>query len=150
VRSVFVFPLAELDDVRRRLTRLAREEHDNDWTIGAVDSTDPAPYVLIDSTYDKSAPLYCDWDSSEMQSLEAALGQLPTWSVVCDVSGRISGDLEIRSLVLELLADGGVALDDYSEHCWTATEIAQDLQHDGLRFFDYPTSFERDRKFTGQ
>jgi hypothetical protein len=37
----------------------------------------------------------------------------------------------------------GVALDDYSEHCWTATEIAQDLQHDGLRFFDYRTSFER-------
>jgi hypothetical protein len=56
----------------------------------------------------------------------------------------------VRSFVLELLADGGVALDDYSDHCWTATQIAEDRRVDGLKFFDYRTSFEHSRGTAGQ
>jgi hypothetical protein len=37
--------------------------------------------------------------------------------VTADISGRIPGDAEVRALVLALLAEDGVALDDYSDHC---------------------------------
>ena len=119
MRSVFVFPRADQEEVRGRLSRLETP----DISVSVVPSAeDPAP-------------LYRDWEPSAIGSLEAALGQLPPWCVVCDVSGRIPGHEEVRRIVLELLADGGVAVDDYSEHCWTAAEIAGDATVDGLRFF---------------
>lgn len=34
---------------------------------------------------------------------------------------------------------------DYNDHCWTAAEIADDRVVDGLRFFDYRTSYEQSR-----
>jgi hypothetical protein len=80
-----------------------------------------------------------------VERLRAALGHVPEWTVSCDISGRIPGDTEIRAFVLELLAEGGVAQDDYGDHCWTAAEIAEDRVVDGLRFFDYRASFERSR-----
>jgi hypothetical protein len=61
------------------------------------------------------------------------------------VSGRVPGDAEVRTFVLALLAKGGVAVDDYSSHCWTASEIAEGCKFNGLGFFDYRTSFERSR-----
>jgi hypothetical protein len=146
MRSVFVFPRADLERVKRELTRLARVERDGKWLIDAADPADsPAIYVCIETTADDLAPLYRDWEPSAVEALRAALGDVPAWSVSCDISGRVPGDVEIRALVLELLAEGGVALDDFSDHCWTAAEIAEDRVVDGLRFFDYRTSFERDR-----
>ncbi len=127
MRSVFVFPLADQEAVRDRLSRL---------------ETPDISVTMIPSPEDPT-PLYSDWEPSDIRSLEAALGELPPWSVVCDVSGGIPGDEEIRGIVLELLADGGVAVDDYSEHCWTAEEIARDATVDGLKFFDYLEHYKR-------
>ena len=119
MRSVFVLPRAEQEAVRDRLSRLETP----DISVSII----PSP--------DDPTPLYGDWEPSDVAALEAALGQLPPWCGVCDVSGRIPGHVEVRRIVLELLADGGVAVDDYSEHCWTAAEIAGDATVDGLRFF---------------
>jgi hypothetical protein len=127
MRSVFVFPRAEQEAVRDLLSRL---------------ETPDMSVTMIPSPEDPT-PLYRDWQPSDIRSLEAALGVLPSWCVVCDVSGGIAGDEEIRRVVLELLADGGVAVDDYSEHCWTAEEIAGDATVDGLKFFDYLEHYRR-------
>lgn len=138
-----MFPEADLDWVRRQLARLAREEQEGEWLVDTADASGSvALYVSIESTTDDLAPLYCDWEPAAVEGLRTALGQVPEWSVAADISGRIPGDVEVRALVLALLAEGGVALDDYSDHCWTASDIAENRTRDGLRFFDY-TGFER-------
>ncbi|MDQ4124211.1 MAG: hypothetical protein M3134_01240 [Actinomycetota bacterium] len=148
MRTVFVFPETDLASVRQRITDLARQGQDDRWVVdvGGAPEDAPALYVSIDATADDVAPLFSDWEPSAVEHLTASLGHRPDWAVVCDVSGRIPGDEEIRAFVLELLAEGGVAMDDYSDHCWTAAEIAEDRAADGLRFFDYRTSFERSRE----
>jgi hypothetical protein len=141
-----VFPLADLQHVRKRIAELASDSQHDPWVIDAADPSDsPAIYVSIATTTDELAGLYRDWEPSDVEALRAALGHLPEWCVSCDVSGRIPGDAEIRSLVLDLLADGGVAVDDYSDHCWTRAEIVEDRAVDGLRFFDYRADYERTR-----
>jgi hypothetical protein len=147
VRSVFVFPSADLEHVEHRVTQLAsggRGRLDEPWVISTAEAT-PALYVSLQSVADDRAPLFGDWDTSAVEELEATLGHRPEWAVACDVSGRIPGDDEIRALVVELLADGGVAVDDYSDHCWTAEEIADGRRVDGLAFFDYRTDFKTTR-----
>jgi hypothetical protein len=118
------------------LTRLARHEHAGEWRIGESDDPDPpAVYARIETTSDRTAPLYCDWEPEGSAAVEAARGYVPTWAVGCDISGRIPGHADIRELTLELLRDGGVAVDDYSDHPWTTEEIAEDRIVDGRRFF---------------
>ena len=144
VRSVFVFPEADLDWVRAQLRRVARQESNEEWV---VDSTDGSPviYVQVERTTDDRAPLYCDWEPDAVEGLRLALGRIPEWCITGDVSGRVPGDAEVRTFVLALLTKGGVAVDDHSSHCWTASEIAEGRESDGLRFFDYRTSFQRSR-----
>ncbi len=147
MRTVFVFPNADLNWVKQRLTAMAREDHGREWFIGAA--TEPsltALYVRIDRTSDEAAPLYCDWEPAAMEAVRVALGRLPEWSVVADISGRIPGDEEVWAFVLELLANGGVAVDDYSHHCWTRAEVAENSVVNGLTFFDHRTSLHRGRE----
>lgn len=79
-----------------------------------------------------SARLYDD-----VVALERAVGAVPSWAVIADVSGRVPGDTEVRSLLRAVLAEGGVAVDDYSSHPWTLDEVeAGWLLAEGRRFFD--------------
>lgn len=79
-----------------------------------------------------SARLYDD-----VVTLERAVGAVPSWAVIADVSGRVPGDTEVRSLLRAVLAEGGVAVDDYSSHPWTLDEVeAGWLLAEGRRFFD--------------
>jgi hypothetical protein len=78
-----------------------------------------------------------------MEALATPVGALPDWGVTCDITGRIPGDEQIRAFVLALLADGGVAMDEYSDHCWTASDITQGRRVDDLTFFDYQTNYQR-------
>jgi hypothetical protein len=83
VRSVFVFPRADLERVKQQLTRLARVERDGQWFIDATKPSDSrAIYVSIDTTSDELAPLYCDWEPAEVERLGSALGHVAEWSVV--------------------------------------------------------------------
>ncbi|WP_194927230.1 hypothetical protein [Catenulispora pinisilvae] len=41
------------------------------------------------------------------------------------------------------LKTGGVAVDDYSDQCWTLQEIESDLKVDGLGFFDFRGHYEQ-------
>ncbi|MFC0552705.1 hypothetical protein ACFFHJ_17605 [Planotetraspora thailandica] len=60
-----------------------------------------------------------------------------------EVSGRVDGTAEVRHLTLALLAQGGIAMDDYSDHLWTAEEVADDRAVDGLHFFGFRTHREQ-------
>lgn len=145
MRSVFVFPRADIDRTRERITRLGSPAQHDPWVIETADDPkdNPAIYVEIYTTA-HGAPLYCDWEPEAMAALRAAMGELPWWSVTGDVTGRIDGGPQVRAFVLALLANGGVAMDDYSDHCWTAEEIAGDVRVDGLTFFDHQTNYERE------
>jgi hypothetical protein len=145
MRTVFVFPTTPLDDTVRRIVHLASPTQAHPWVVNSAPKRkdNPAIYVEITTTRDELAPLYCDWEPTETKALATAVGALPDWGVICNITGRIPGDEQIRAFVLELLADGGVAMDDFSEHCWTAADITEDRRVDGLAFFDYRTSYQR-------
>jgi len=49
----------------------------------------------------------------------------------CHALGRALG------LCTRLLGSGGVATDDYCDHCWTRQEIETGAIVGGLRFFDF-------------
>jgi hypothetical protein len=145
MRTVFVFPAGPLDDTARRIDRLASPAQAHPWVLNSAPRSkdNPAIYIELATTQAKQAPLYCDWEPAGMQALETAVGALPDWGVMCNITGRIPGDEQIRAFVLELLADGGVAMDEYSHHCWTAADITEDRRADGLAFFDYQTNYQR-------
>jgi hypothetical protein len=75
--------------------------------------------------------------------VEEALDYHPTWALQVIVSGRIDGTDEIRAFAARVLGNGGVAVDDYSDHCWTLQEIESDLKVDGLGFFDFRGHYAR-------
>ncbi|EGF92699.1 hypothetical protein ABI_11360 [Asticcacaulis biprosthecium C19] len=75
----------------------------------------------------------------ELSELERRLGLMPSISVIADISGRHSGDLEVEAFITVMLTKfSGVAGDDYTARFWTLDEIisAGDVQN-GQRFFDY-------------
>jgi hypothetical protein len=86
-------------------------------------------------------------DPAVATAVHAALGGHPSVELQCDVSGRISGDAEVRAIVRHMLdAFKGVASDDVSTNVWTGDEIRKDIRKDGLRFFDCRMADDRDRQ----
>lgn len=72
------------------------------------------------------------------EELVAALGKEPSVSVLANISGRHSGDDQVREFVVKSLARfHGVAQDDYTDHCWTVEEILSGRVVEGHGFFDY-------------
>jgi hypothetical protein len=63
--------------------------------------------------------------------------------VTIDISFRADDPGQVSWLVIELLNGGGVALDEYADHCWTRQEIQNGTLIDGLRFCDFPTWYQR-------
>jgi hypothetical protein len=135
MRTVFIFPSGEMAAATATLDRLF-DGQAGDWTDGKL-------YINLEN--ERDGLLFTDWEPDDVRRLEAALGSRPSWAVQVDISGRIDGTAEIRDLVSCLLQDGGVAVDDYSDHCWTLCEIETDLKVDGLGFFDFRTHYLRTR-----
>jgi hypothetical protein len=81
--------------------------------------------------------------------LKSMNGMIPSVSISVDVSGRIPGDKEIRSLASMVLNRfKGYAFDDYLnyDHAWTLKEIEELTLVDGLHFFDYNGYYEQTKK----
>lgn len=77
-------------------------------------------------------------DLEDGDSILVALGAPPTVTVIADVSGRHSGDDEVRGLLSELLRSfRGVACDDYTSHAWALEEVLSGHKVNGHPFFDY-------------
>lgn len=130
MRSVFIFPESEQAEIIARLDRILPQQQDP-WSDGTV-------YVWI--VDDLGHLLFDHWESHEIAGLESALGRRPDWAIEVAVSGRIEGTEEIYRLAAQLLQDGGVAIDDYTDqHCWTLAEIERGERVNGLRYFDFRT-----------
>lgn len=128
MRMVFVFPPSTLAETTALLDA-TMPGRDGYWHDGELQ-------VGVDSE-DRSLGLFIDWEPEDVHRVEEALGYHPTWALQAIVSGRIGGTDEIRAFVALLLPNGGVAVDDYTDHCWTLQEIESDLKIDGLGFFDF-------------
>ncbi|WP_370368558.1 hypothetical protein [Catenulispora sp. GP43] len=135
MRTVFVFPSGEMATTVATLDDLF-DGQAGFWTDGQL-------YINLEDTRD--GQLFSDWEPDDVRLLEAALGSRPFWALQVDISGRIDGTAEIRGLVSCLLQRGGVAVDDYSGHCWTLREIENELRVDELGFFDFRTYHDRTR-----
>jgi hypothetical protein len=92
-------------------------------------SGDPILYVNF---YDPNSELGPD----EISAIRTALGGTIQVSVSADVSGRHVGAVEAARFALALLSQfRGVAVDDFSDHLWTRSEIEQQAVVDGRCFF---------------
>jgi hypothetical protein len=141
VRTVFVFPRGERAGTVAALDRLLPGPR-APWTdTGAAQADLPVLYVNV---VDEHMQLFSDWEDNEIAAVQSATGGRPTWAVTIDISGRADGTDEVSWLVTELLGGGGVATDDYSDHCWTRQEIQAGTVIDGLRFFDFRTFHQHD------
>jgi len=79
-----------------------------------------------------------EFEPQGLLNLVQALNGEPVTSVGADVSGRYKGDDQVHAFVTTMLTEyAGVAMDDYSYHCWTLTEIESGYKFEGHRFFDY-------------
>jgi hypothetical protein len=149
MRSVFIFPDSDLGTTVKRLDELSPRHHDASLEDMVHRPQESAPYrwVIDGALYAdlvEDQDLFFDgWEPEDVEAVQHALGHRPPFSIQIDVSGRIDGTAEVRRLTLALLGGGGVALDDYSNHAWTASEIAADVVVDGLRFFDFGADYER-------
>ncbi|MER7443866.1 hypothetical protein [Micromonospora avicenniae] len=135
MRTVFIFPAMEQAAVVALLDRLSPGQR-HPWLMDGC---------LYGNLTSEDEYLYLDWEPEAVQGLSRACGRRPSWVLQVDVSGRVDGTVEVRRLTLALLTQGGIAMDDYSDHPWTADEIARDVVVDGLRFFDFRTHHERTR-----
>ncbi|MFD9258899.1 hypothetical protein [Streptomyces sp. NPDC059538] len=133
MRTVFIFPGGEMAATTATLDRLF-DGQTGYWT-------DSKLYINLEN--ERDGQLFADWEPDDVRRLEAALGSRPSWALQVDISGRIDGTAEIRNLASCLLQEGGVAVDDYSDHCWTLHEIESALQVDGLGFFDFRAYHDR-------
>ncbi|MEV0427741.1 hypothetical protein [Micromonospora sp. NPDC050495] len=133
MRTVFIFPDMEQAAVVALLDRLSPGQR-HPWRV------DRCLYGELTS---EDEYLYLDWEPEAVRGLSRACGRRPSWALQVEVSGQVDGTVEVRRLTLALLAQGGIAMDDYSDHPWTADEIANDVAAGGLRFFDFRTHHER-------
>jgi hypothetical protein len=120
MRTVFLFPRAGREETARRLDELVAPHQvpgrDTEWVL------DNLLWIRLG---DRDAGLYSDWDAGLLEALSAAWGgSLPGWAVVADVSGRVTGQDQVRRLVSALAAPGGHVLDDHGGQVWAAAEIA--------------------------
>lgn len=136
MRTVFVFPAQTLAVTTELLSQMMPGE-DRYWTDGNL---------FVDLDDEQNGNLFTDWEPDDVRLVDTALGYHPTWALQVNISGRIDGTSEIRAFAAQVLNHGGIAVDDYTTHCWTLQEIESNLTVDGLAFFDFRTHYELNRQ----
>lgn len=135
MRSVFLFLR---DATEQTLNNLLRQTLNNllpqsdPWVVTVDD--DPCLYVNF---YLEARQ---EFEANEWMALVEALGGEPAVSLAVDISGRHSGDQQVKEFVSAVLSNfHGVAMDDYTHHFWTLHEILSGHHEEGHPFFDYNT-----------
>jgi hypothetical protein len=78
-----------------------------------------------------------DAEPESRSAIRSALGAEPDVTVTVDVSGRHGGDAEVRSFISALLGTfPGVAMDDFTDHCWTLDELLSGRSVEDHPLFD--------------
>ena len=92
------------------------------------------PYLYIDFYTDGLR----EFEPEDWAALVRTLGGEPAISLIVDVSGRHSGDRELKEFVSAVLSKfDGFTQDEYTNHCRTLREIVSGHQEEGPPFFDY-------------
>ncbi|MFB6837599.1 hypothetical protein [Streptomyces sp. NPDC056361] len=133
MRTVYVFPAGDSTATAARLDQLMPGK-DGYWSDGKL---------FIDFMDEQDDHLFLGWTPEDVRLLDSTFGQRPTWALLVSVSSHIDGPAEICALLSHVLEAGGVAIDDYSDHCWTLEEIDTERKVDGLGFFDFRTHAAR-------
>ncbi len=103
---------------------------------------DGDPVLLIDIYRSLEEP----WNDDVRKAIVRSLGGAPTVGIGADVSGRHPADEQARAFACGLLtAFEGVALDDFSDHCWSCEQIMTGHRVHGHPFFDYRGWYEEHR-----
>ncbi|SCL29533.1 hypothetical protein GA0074692_2743 [Micromonospora pallida] len=124
--AAFIFPTAPRADAIRVLNELAESQLDQWVAAGPI-------YVWL---VDEGSGLYLDWEPDDVASLERAVGCRPAWGV--QIQYRLSRRQSMVALALSLLRLGGIAVDDFCNHAWTAEEIEADTLISDGRFGEPP------------
>lgn len=83
--------------------------------------------------------LYDELEPDVAQALRDRFGGERPRCVCVDVSRHCSAEREVTEFAIAMLRQfGGIAMDDESEHYWTAEAIAEGETHQGHRFFGIP------------
>ncbi|TDB73338.1 hypothetical protein [Micromonospora sp. KC721] len=124
--NAFVIPAVSRSEVVRLLDELAVAGHGG-WSTGTR---------LFIWLMDEASGLYQDWEPEDIANLEQAVGRRPEWAV--QINYRLSRRADLAALAVVLLKNGGVAVDDFCSHVWTAAEIETDTVISGGRFGEGP------------
>ena len=125
VRSVFLFPAADRARVQALLADLAGDQTaEDEWQVDGS-----CWMYLVDPPY------WGDWEDDQLDILDSTFGRRPKLMIHVDISGRIPGHQQVKVICRTLLVDGGVASDDYSDDCWSLSDILTSTK-DRRRFFD--------------
>jgi hypothetical protein len=126
-------------EVKDYLVRAYPLQPDPPWVCAT--SGDPVLYV------DFYRDIEWEFSAALRDALRRELGCDPATSVAVDVSGRHSGDEEVRCFVNSILARfAGVAQDEYTDHIWTKEQIRMGHRVQGHTFFDYRGWYEQHRE----
>ncbi|WP_437613672.1 hypothetical protein WMF20_12985 [Sorangium sp. So ce834] len=83
--------------------------------------------------------LYDELEPETAQALLDRFGGERPRSICIDVSRNHSAEHDVKAFATAMLRQfGGVAMDDESDHCWTAEAIEAGDTHHGHRFFGMP------------
>ncbi|MFI6758802.1 hypothetical protein ACIBF5_06605 [Micromonospora sp. NPDC050417] len=124
--AAFVFPASSRSELVGALDGLASAQPDQ-WVAEG-----PLFVWLVDEV----DGLYLDWEPEDVANLEQSMGCRPAWGV--QIQYRMSRRQRMVTLVLALLRPGGVAVDDFCTHAWTAEEIETGVLVAGGRFGEPP------------
>jgi hypothetical protein len=85
-------------------------------------------------------------EPEEWADIIRRLGGEPTVGVIADVSGRHPGDKQVAEFVTTLLARfRGAAMDEYTTHLWSLSELRAGRHIEGHPFFDYNGRYAEDK-----
>lgn len=131
MRVVFVFLRdAAEDQVARFLSRAYPFQEGPPWIIDVAG--DPCVYIHFYRAAGK------DFEPRTWSRVVASLGTEPPVGLAADVSGRHPGDPELLAFVRAILGRfEGVAVDEYTDHCWKLDEIISGMRVQEHPFFDY-------------
>ena len=135
MRSIVIFfPTATGEELTARLNDFAVPAIAQQWVFPETQRPVLYIYTLVGEQTEDHARYV---EPSDWAALVRALGRSPHSIVGVDVSGRVDGTAELKSLLEALLEEfPGVVQDDYTEHCWTLDEISRGDSFDGHPFFD--------------
>jgi hypothetical protein len=123
---IIVFEESSREEVTRFLNAKMMIRSDAEWSFESS---------IVISFYDDAET---EFEAEALVALHDRLAGRSPIAVIAHISGKISGDAEVQRLCQMILSHfSGFALDDYTYHFWSLSEIQNAVLQEGHGFFDY-------------